>query len=45
MLAKTKEYLLQTKSKKIQQYEDWPSSMPANNGLTCEDMEIICKSM
>jgi len=45
MLDKTKGCLLQTKSKRSQHYEDWPSSILANNCLTCEHMEIIRKSI
>jgi len=45
MPDKTKERLLQPKSKRSQQYEDWPSSILGNNCLTCEHMEIIRKSI
>jgi len=45
MPDKTKECLLQTKSKRSQQYEDWPFSILANNCLTCEHMVIIRKTI
>jgi len=45
MPDKTKGCLLQTKSKRSQHYEDWPSSILANNCLPCEHMEIIRKSI
>jgi len=45
MPDKTKECLLQTKLERSQQYEDWPSSILANNFLTWEHMEIIHKSI
>jgi len=45
MPDKTKGCLLQTRSKRSQQYEDWPSSILANNRLTGEHMEIIRKSI
>ena len=43
MPVRTSECFLQTMSKWSQQYKDWPSSIPANNCLTCEPMEIIRK--
>ena len=43
--VKTKDCLRQTNLYRSQQYEDWPSSIPANNCLTGELMEIIRKSI
>ena len=45
MPVKTKEWLLQTKSKRRKRYGDRPDSIPANNCLTCEDMKILGKSI
>jgi len=45
MPDKTKECLLQTRSKRSQQSENWPSCILVNTCLTCEHMEIIRKSI
>jgi len=45
MPVTTRECLLQTISRRSQQYEDWPAYIPANNCLTWEHLEIIHKSI